>query len=112
LVVLADAGVGELKLVLNAADPAAQIYLCACGQKPDVARAGLESAVEFLVRLRAAEDHTTHVISLSRSLVRGPFSLLALMRIKMEPRRCKADGIRPQVRRRPVITPAAIAARN
>ena len=76
-VVLADAGVGELKLVLHAADPAAQIYLYACGQKPDVARAGMESAVELLVRLRVAEDHTTHIVSLSRSLVRGPFSLLS-----------------------------------
>jgi len=108
-----DASVGESKFVLRAADPAAQIYFCACGQEPEIARAGLESAVELLAPLRAPEEYATHDVPLAcMSATVAVFRAFALMRIKMEPRRRRAhrDACRPQSRS--VVTSRAIAARN
>lgn len=102
---LVDASGGKSKFVLHAADPAAQIYFCACGQEPEVARAGLESAVELLARLRASEKYATHVVPLLfMNATVAVFHALTLMRIKMEPRRCGRIAMRAAQQSRSVVT--------
>ena len=113
MVILVDARGGKLKLVLYAADPATQMDFGRYGQKPEVARAGLESAVELLVGLRASKDDVTHVVPLvAAGGTLAPFRALALMLIKMEPRRRPADGEASKERRARRALPSSVAARN